>query len=64
MTKFPHTETWLSIFMWILQGGGVQEQQGRCPTVLQEPEALHLDHFLSPEGLHTGTSSLNCTCAK
>lgn len=37
------------MFLWILQRS-VQEQRGRCPTGLREPEALHLDHFLNPQG--------------
>ena len=32
--------------------GAAQELQGRCPTGLQEPEALHLDRFLSQRAPH------------
>lgn len=31
-------------------------QRGTCPTGLRDPEALHLDHFLSPEGFLAATS--------
>lgn len=52
MTKFPHTERWQCVDSRIMQGA-IQEQQGRCPTGLWEPEALHLDRFLSSERIQT-----------
>lgn len=56
ITKLLHTWRWEPASLWILQGA-VREQQHRCPAGLRAPEALHLDCFLSPEGLHTETSS-------
>lgn len=36
--------------------GAARGQRGQRPTGLRDPEALHLDHFLSPEGFLAATS--------
>lgn len=36
--------------------GAAWGQRGTRPTGLRDPEALHLDHFLSPEGFLAATS--------